>query len=224
MDVSRIYVRLHLPHPQSALLKMGDVGQIHIPGVQTPVACKVAVISPALDPNSTTVEVWVEAPNPDNNLQPGTSVQVDLVAQVVPNALIIPLTAVLTDSNGAHSVMAIAPDNTARRQPITTGIENNGVVQVVAGLKPGMIIIATGAYGLPDNTEVKPSPGPKLPPSGPPVGTPELSINSLPSTASNSGASSGSGAQSGQTSVSSAMSTPSTTSGSNAASAAGGQH
>ena len=224
MDVSRIYVRLHLPHPQSALLKLGDVGQIHIPGIQSPVACKVAVVSPALDPNSTTVEVWVEAPNPDNNLQPGTSVQVDLVARVVPNALVIPLTAVLTDSNGAHSVMAIASDNTARRQPISIGIENNGVVQVLAGLNPGMIIIATGAYGLPDNTEVKPSPGPKLPPSAPPAGTPELSINPLPSTASNAGASSGAGAQSGQTAAASAMSTSSTTSGSNAASAAGGQH
>ena len=26
---------------------------------------KVTLVSPALDPNSTTVEVWVEAPNPD---------------------------------------------------------------------------------------------------------------------------------------------------------------
>ena len=26
---------------------------------------KVTLVSPALDPNSTTIEVWVEAPNPD---------------------------------------------------------------------------------------------------------------------------------------------------------------
>ena len=210
MDVSRVYVRLHLPHPQSALLKLGDVGEIHVPGIDAPVACKVAVISPALDPNSTTVEVWVEAPNPNNNLQPGTSVQVDLVARVVPNALVIPLTAVLTDSNGAQSVMAIAPDNTARRQPITTGIENNGVVQVVAGLKPGMLIVATGAYGLPDNTEVKPSPGPKLPPSGAPAEAPGFSTSPSPSTASSPASSS------------SALASPSP-SGANAATAAGGQ-
>ncbi len=220
MDVSRVYVRLHLPHPQSALLKLGDVGQIRIPGIEVPVACRVAVISPALDPNSTTVEVWVEASNPNNNLQPGTSVQVNLVARVVPDALVIPLTAVLTDSNGAHSVMAIARDNTARRQPITTGIENNGVVQVVAGLKPGMMIIATGAYGLPDNTEVKPSPGPKLPPSGAPTGTPGFPEKLLPLTASNTVASSRvqSVRAAADPSASSLSSTPS-----NAARAAGGK-
>ena len=220
MDVSRVYVRLHLPHPQSALLKLGDRGEIHIPGIDAPVACKVAVISPALDPNSTTVEVWVEAPNPKNDLQPGTSVQVDLVARVVPDALVIPLAAVLTDANGAQSVMAIAPDDTARRQPITTGIENNGVVQVLAGLKPGMTIIATGAYGLPDNTEVKPSPGPKLPPSGAPEGMPGSPAKRLPASASNVDASSG--VQSAQTAASSAKSASSIPS--NTASAVRGKH
>jgi HlyD family secretion protein len=158
MDVTSVYVRLHLPHSQSALLKVGDSGEIHLPGITQGVAGKVAVISPALDPNSTTVEVWFEAANPDNNLQPGTSVTVDVVAKVVPNALVIPLTAVLTDSNGAHSVMAIAPGDLARRQPITTGIETNGEVQVLAGLNPGETIVAIGAYGLPDNTKVKPTP------------------------------------------------------------------
>lgn len=226
MDVSRVYVRLHLPHPQSALLKLGDLGEINIPGIQSPVACKVAVISPALDPNSTTVQVWVEAPNPNNDLQPGTSVQVDLVSRVIPDALVIPLTAVLTDANGAHSVMAIAPDNTARRQPITTGIENNGVVQVVAGLKPGMTIIATGAYGLPDNTEVKPSPGPKLPPSGAPVGTSASASapQSMASTSTSNALAGHSSAAGRSGATPSGSSSTSTSSAPNAATGGGGQH
>jgi HlyD family secretion protein len=207
MDVSRVFVRLHLPHSQSVLLKVGDLGEIHLPGIKHGVAGKVAVISPALDPNSTTVEVWFEAANPDNNLQPGTSVTVDVVAKVVPNALVIPLTAVLTDSNGAHSVMAIAPGDMARRQPITTGIETNGVAQVVAGLNPGETIIATGAYGLPDNTKVKP--------------TALSSSNSsqTPAGASSSGSSSGSSAG---TSSSPASFPSAGTSGSSSSSGPGG--
>jgi HlyD family secretion protein len=155
MDVSRVVIRLHLPHPQAALLKLGDPGQIHVSGISDPIPGKIVVISPALDPNSTTVEVWVEAPNPDNNLQPGTSVEVGLVAKVVPDAVTIPLSAVLTDSEGAKSVMKVGSDSKAHRQIVTTGIENNGRVQILSGLQPGEEIVDTGAFGLPDNTRVK---------------------------------------------------------------------
>ncbi len=160
MDVSRIFVRLYLPHSQSALLKLGDPGEIHIPGIKDPVAGKIAVISPALDPNSTTVEVWLEAANSKNDLQPGTSVRVDVVSRVVPDALVIPLTAVLTESDESKSVMTVAPDLTVHRQPITIGIETNGMVQVLSGLQLGEEIVSTGAYGLPDNTKVKPQAAP----------------------------------------------------------------
>lgn len=138
-------------------LKLGDPGQIHIPGLKKNVPGKIAVISPALDPNSTTVEVRVEALNPDNDLQPGTSVQVALVAKVVPDALVVPLASILTEANGAKSVMVVGAGSHAHRQTVTTGIEHNGSVQIVSGVRPGEEIIASGAYGNPDNTLVRSS-------------------------------------------------------------------
>ena len=156
MDVSKVIVRLHLPHPQAALLKLGDAGTIHVNGTPQGVPGKVSVISPALDPNSTTVEVWVEAANPDNKLQPGTSVQVDITARVIPDALVVPSTALLTGKSGTNNVMVVKPDHHAHLQEVTTGIENGGIVQILSGLKAGDTIVATGAYGLPDDTLVKP--------------------------------------------------------------------
>jgi HlyD family secretion protein len=166
MDVTRVIIRLHLPHPQASLLKIGDQGMIHVAGVNDTVSGNIVVISPALDPNSTTVEVWVEAPNPDNKLQPGTSVQVDLVSRVVPNAIIVPLSSILTDSAGAKSVMIVTPDHHAKRQDVITGIENGGSVQILKGVESGQFVIATGAYGLPDGTKVNPSPASSTVPSG----------------------------------------------------------
>jgi HlyD family secretion protein len=166
MDVTRVIIRLHLPHPQVSLLKIGDQGMIHVAGVNDTVFGNIVVISPALDPNSTTVEVWVEAPNPDNKLQPGTSVQVDLVSRVVPNAIIVPLSSILTDSAGAKSVMIVTPDHHAKRQDVITGIENGGSVQILKGVESGQFVIATGAYGLPDGTKVNPSPASSTVPSG----------------------------------------------------------
>jgi HlyD family secretion protein len=155
MDVSSVIVRLHLSHSESSLLKLGDRAVLHVSGLDKEIQGKVSLISPALDPNSTTVEVWIEAANTDNTLQPGSSVQVGITAKTVPNALVIPQTAMLTDGTGAHSVMTVVADHKAHSQDIRTGIEDNGMVQVLSGLEPGEAIVATGAYGLPDGTTVK---------------------------------------------------------------------
>jgi hypothetical protein len=42
----------------------------------------------------------------------------------------------------------------AKQQPIQTGIQAGDQIQVTSGLQAGQTIIATGAYGLPDGTQV----------------------------------------------------------------------
>ncbi|MGB7584944.1 MAG: efflux RND transporter periplasmic adaptor subunit, partial [Terriglobales bacterium] len=59
IDISQVIARAHIPQSESALLRGGDAAVLTVPGEQQPVGGKVTVISPALDPNSTTVEVWV---------------------------------------------------------------------------------------------------------------------------------------------------------------------
>ena len=158
MDVSKVIVRLHVAQPQAALLKMGDSAVIEVSGLNNGIPGKITVFSPALDPNSTTLEIWVEAPNPNNQVQPGTSVQVKLLAKVVPDALVVPRSTILTASDGTTSVMIVKSDSRVYRQKVTTGIEENGNIQILNGLNTGEAIVATGAYGLPDNTKVNPKP------------------------------------------------------------------
>ena len=71
MEVSQVIARAHIPQPEAALLKVGDAATIRAPGEQQPVEGKVTLVSPALDPNSTTVEVWVQAKNPQTHRKPG---------------------------------------------------------------------------------------------------------------------------------------------------------
>jgi RND family efflux transporter MFP subunit len=121
------------------------------------------MVSPALDPGSTTVEVWVQAPNPKGVLKAGASTTLTMTAKTVPNALVIPAQAVVTDEDGKKSVMVIGSDGVAHKREVETGIQNQDSVQIVNGLKPGEQIVAVGPYGLPDNTKVKveapPQPG-----------------------------------------------------------------
>jgi multidrug efflux pump subunit AcrA (membrane-fusion protein) len=154
MDISQVIAKAHIPQPEAELLKVGDKATIAVPGESEPVDAKVTVVSPALDPNSTTVEVWVQAKNPKQRLKPGTSVQLSMVAQTIPDALVIPAAALLTGQDGTTTVMVVGADNRAHQKPVSVGIRQGDQVQITEGLQAGDHVVASGAYGLPDNTQV----------------------------------------------------------------------
>jgi multidrug efflux pump subunit AcrA (membrane-fusion protein) len=154
MDLSRVTARAHIPQKDAFLLKVGDEATIDVSGMDKPTEGKVTLVSPALDPNSTTVEVWVQAKNPKQTLKPGTSVRLSMVSETVPDALVVPASAVLTAADGSATVMVIGSDQHARQLAVKVGIRQDDNVQILDGLKEGQSVVASGAYGLPDNTKV----------------------------------------------------------------------
>lgn len=158
MDTSKVILRLHIPQPEAAQLHIGDPATLDVPGVSSGVPAKVSIISPALDPGSTTVEVWLEAGNPHHDLAPGASVSASIAVRKVPDALVVPESAILVGDNGGKYVMVVGPDSLAHSRPVATGIQNNGMVQITSGLQPGDQVIVNGAYGLPDKTKVTATP------------------------------------------------------------------
>ena len=155
MNLSQMVAKAHIPQTQAALLKKGDTAAITASGVDEPVKGKVTMVSPALDPGSTTVEVWVQAPNRQGVLKAGASASLSMTAKTIPNALIVPAQAVITDEEGKKSVMVIGSDATAHKRDVETGIKNADSIQLLSGVKPGEQVVTVGAYGLPDNTKVK---------------------------------------------------------------------
>jgi len=155
MNLSQMVAKAHIPQNQAALLKKGDPATITAPGADEPIKGKVTMVSPALDPGSTTVEVWVQATNPKGILKAGASTSLTMTAKTVPNALTVPAQAVVTDEDGKKSVMVIGSDGAAHKRDVETGIQSADSVQVVSGLKPGEQVVSVGAFGLPDNTKVR---------------------------------------------------------------------
>lgn len=154
MDTSQVVARAHIPQEQAALIKTGDTARINTAEAGE-VAGKVVLVSPALDPNSTTVEVWIQAPNREGKLRPGSTVQVSMVAKTVKDAIVIPTVALLTSSDGTNTVMLAGSDGRAHQQAVKAGIHHGDVVQIVEGLKDGDRVVSSGAYGLPEKTKIK---------------------------------------------------------------------
>lgn len=151
MNLSSVIARAHIGQDEAANLKAGDVASVTVAG-QSPVKGKVTLVSPALDPNSTTVEVWVQAPNPGGKMRPGTSARVSMVAQSVPHAIVIPVAALLTDTDGTTRVIVLDSDNMPHKQKVQVGIRDGDAVQITSGLKGGERVVTVGAFEL-DNED-----------------------------------------------------------------------
>ena len=88
-------------------------------------------------PNSTTVQVWVQADNPGERLHAGQAVHVSIVAATLEGATLIPAPAVLPNAEGETIVLVVDDKNIAHEKVVQIGVREPEMVQVVAGVEVG---------------------------------------------------------------------------------------
>jgi len=156
MDTSVLIAKLHIAQSQAQQLALGADAEIAVPGVDEPVKAKVSLISPALDPGSTTVEVWLRVDNASGALKAGTAVHATIEGKTIPKALLLPKDAIQRSSEtGGKVVYVVATDGTMHRKSVILGIETAENVQITSGLDEADTVITSGGYGLDEGTKVK---------------------------------------------------------------------
>jgi RND family efflux transporter MFP subunit len=150
MDLSQIVARAHIAQLEASSLKVGDPATMSIPGQLVQIKGKVTLVGAAVDANSTTVEVWVQAPNPKESLRPGMSVHVSMVAETIPNTVVIPQAALLTTPDGVNTVIVLDSDNAPSKKKVKVGVRDGEAktVQVTDGLQGGERVVTVGAFEL----------------------------------------------------------------------------
>jgi len=155
MNTSKLIAKVHLAQAEAAVLKVGNPAELKVPGLDEPVKARVSLVSPALDPGSTTIEVWVEAAKPDPALKPGMTVGISMTAKTVKDAVVVPASSVFKSAEGADYVLLAGADKHAHVKNVQIGIRNAELAQILSGINAGDPVIITGGYALPDNTQVK---------------------------------------------------------------------
>jgi HlyD family secretion protein len=164
MDISALVAKAHIPQTDAAQLKVGAAAQIKVEGEQESIDSRVTLVSPALDPGSTTVEVWVETRKTSTHLKPGMTVNIEITAKTVKDAIVAPSNAVFKSADGAYYVLVAGTDKKAHQRLVQLGVRNSEVTQITSGVNAGDSIIASGGYAVPDGTAIeieKPSAGDK---------------------------------------------------------------
>lgn len=154
MNTSKLIAKAHMAQSEAAQLRLSDPAELHAPGVERPINGRVTLISPALDPGSTTIEVWVETTTPGPTLKPGMNVSFEVVAKTVTGTIVVPQSGVFQSPRGEAYVMLAGSDGKAHQANVNVGIRNKESVQVVSGLQENDPVITSGGYALPDGTKI----------------------------------------------------------------------
>jgi HlyD family secretion protein len=152
VDISQVIARANIAVKEASAIQVGRPATIS--GTSGEVNGKVTVVSPAVNPSTTTVEVWVQAKNPEERLKPGTTVKVSINAEVVKDALLVPAVALLSSDQGGDKVMVVGSDSLAHERNVQVGVRQADQVQIISGIKPGEQVITFGALGLEDKAKV----------------------------------------------------------------------
>ena len=114
----------------------------------------VSRVAPVFDSATRTASMEIEVPNPGYRLKPGMFARVKLTVEVRPDALTVPRNAVV-DSEGQRGVFLV-DGQSAKFQPVTTGLQDNERIEILSGLTEGTQVITTGALALRSGDRITP--------------------------------------------------------------------
>ncbi|CAG0991535.1 putative efflux pump periplasmic linker TtgA [Rhodocyclaceae bacterium] len=111
----------------------------------------------AVDPNTGSVQMRAEFPNPKNELLPGMFVRIRFPQALAENALRVPQRAVQAGATGQY-VMMVGPENKVVPLPVKTGGMSGSDWIIAEGLKGGEQVIVNGLQKARPGSPVTPVP------------------------------------------------------------------
>lgn len=157
MNLDSVKVVINILEKDIPLIAIGNEAVVTADALpDNPVKGRVGRLSQAVDPATRTMAAEIFVPNKDHRLKPGMYATVTLVLSEHPNAITVPVQAVLKDANG--SFVYVVEGNTAKRVPIQTGIEQASRIEVITGLSGSESLITTGQQFVRDGGPVSVQP------------------------------------------------------------------
>lgn len=153
-DRSSFVFQLEVPFELTPYVKVGHHCDIilsdgqHITGK---IASKVPMVNPV-----TQTQLYIIKINPAIHLPENLIAKISITKSVVPNAAVLPKSALLTNVNQTQWwIMKMINDSTAVKIPVEKGLESDSTVQIITPqFSSTDRILTSGNYGLPDTAFV----------------------------------------------------------------------
>jgi cobalt-zinc-cadmium efflux system membrane fusion protein len=147
-DVSTVWVLVNIYQNDLPYVKVGDQVTIQTDAYPDEFHGRISYIAAALDPSTRTLQARIETANPGEKLKKDVYVTATVNAGTIKDAISLPDSAVLRDSENQPFVYAEVASNQFGRRGVTLGENFNGQTQITSGVKPGDQIVGNGSLFL----------------------------------------------------------------------------
>ncbi len=152
IDPARLQIVAAVPIPDLARVQVGKPVRVAVPGAGDQEEGKVLTRPAAVEPTGVSADVRISFAAA-TRLAVGTPVRVEIVAEQHPNALAVPVEAIIHENEDAF-VMVAGADNKAHKRKVTIGLTTPKLAEVTSGVKAGETIVVQGQQGLPDGAAI----------------------------------------------------------------------
>jgi len=147
-DTGTVWVLVNAYQKDLPYVRVGDTVTIQTDAYPDSFRGRISYIAASLDPNTRTLPARIETLNPGEKLKKDMYVTATVQAGKIQNAIAVPDSAVLRDTENEPFVYAQVSTNQFGRRSVTLGESLQGQTQITAGLQPGDHVIGDGSLFL----------------------------------------------------------------------------
>lgn len=145
-DVAQVHVAGRIPESQAAQASRTTAAEIEVAGREPiPIQGRATAVGKVLDERTRTLPIVFALDNRALRLPLGQSVFLRLLMEETKPTVAIPVSAVVDDA-GRPIVFVQLSGETFERRPVTLGVREASMVQVLEGARPGERIVSKGAH------------------------------------------------------------------------------
>ena len=147
-DLNTVWVLANVYQADLAYVRRGDDVVVQTDAYPQSFHGRISYVSPALDPNTRTLQARIVVDNPGEKLKKDMYCTVTVTAGTLANAIAVPDASILRDDNNEPFVYTERGANQFGRQSVTLGSTQDGRTQILKGLSSGDRVVGDGSLFL----------------------------------------------------------------------------
>lgn len=147
-DLNTVWVLANVYQSDLAVVRSGDDVVVQTDAYPGTFHGRISYVSPALDPNTRTLQARIVVDNPGGKLKRDMYCTVTVTAGSISNAIAVPDSSILRDDNNQPFVYVASGTNQFGRRDVEIGQSENGQTQILKGISVGERVVGDGSLFL----------------------------------------------------------------------------
>ena len=147
-DLSTVWVLANVYQTDLAVVRGGEDVVVQTDAYPNSFHGRISYISPALDPNTRTLQARIVVDNPGEKLKRDMYCTVSVAAGSFSNVIAVPDSSILRDDNNQPFVYVATRENQFGRRDVELGASQNGQMQILKGISVGDRVVGDGSLFL----------------------------------------------------------------------------